>query len=181
MKFSNLWIAAAGVLLFGCPQKNPRPSNEVAKDQGPALFSELWDFETEVFPLPNGNAYLVSRFDKQLFLLSGDRAKRIDGIQLSPLETTVYPLPDSAAYLASSDGSHLRLYYLVADRATLVQEGAIASAALERTPSPSVAFLWTQLQAAVSRERRTRKLASGQHERLQYELEPDDRPEPYPR
>lgn len=179
MKYSTLWIAAAIVPLFACSEKPHSPANP-AETRSPLSLSQLFDMGNEVFPLPNGNAYLVSSFDRQLFLLSGDRAKRVDGVQLSIVETTIYPLPNSGAYLVSSDGSHLRLYYLVADSATLVQEGVIAQAALERTSVPSMAFLWSQLQTAVAAERRARKLPSDR-ETLQYDPELYDGPEPDPR
>jgi hypothetical protein len=109
-----------------------------------------------VFPLPDGTAYLVSSSEQSLFLLSGDRAKRVENVQLSGLDATVYSLPNGAAYLSSSDGHRLLLYYLVGDKATLVEEGPIAEHALQRPARPSEAYLWTQIQAARVLQRRAK-------------------------
>jgi hypothetical protein len=72
----------------------------------------------------------------------------------------VYTLPNGAAYLVSSDGQRLRLYYLVGDKATLVQEGAIKDEAMERTSKSPDAYLWAQTQAALLGKRRA--IASAQ-------------------
>jgi hypothetical protein len=154
MKYSWLWITGASLLLSACSSK-PAPISRIAQPMRPTSLSELTDIETEVFPLPNGNAYLVNSIDQQLFLLSGDRAKRVDDVVFSGDEVTVYSLPSGAAYLVSSDGHRLRLYYLLADKATLVQEGAITQEAMERTSNSSESFLWVQAQAALLRQRRT--------------------------
>jgi len=154
MKYSWLWITGASLLLSACSSK-PAPISRIAQPMRPTSLSELTDIETEVFPLPNGNAYLVNSIDQQLFLLSGDRAKRVDDVVFSGDEVTVYSLPSGAAYLVSSDGHRLRLYYLLADKATLVQEGAITQEAMERTSNSSESFLWVQAHAALLRQRRT--------------------------
>ena len=144
--------------LFGCPHK--QVDRDIESNNGPRQLSELMDMETEVFPLPNGNAYLVNNIDQQLFLLSEDRAKRVDNVALSGIEATVYTLPNGGAYLVSSDGQHLRLYYLVGDKATLVQEGAITDEAIRRAAKSSDAYMWAQTQAALLGKRRA--VASGQ-------------------
>lgn len=157
----RLWIVAISVssFLFGCSHKQHADS-EIKDNKEPKQLAELSDLETEVFPLPNGNAYLVDNIDQQLFLLSEDRAKRVDNVVLSGIEATVYTLPNGAAYLVSSDGQRLRLYYLVGDRATLVQEGAIKDEEIERTSKSPDAYLWTQTQAALLGKRRA--IASAQ-------------------
>jgi hypothetical protein len=149
------WFVVASLwpFLFGCSHRQHTDS-ETEVNKGPKLLAELTDLETEVFPLPNGNAYLVNNIDQQLFLLSEDRAKRVDNVVLSGIEATVYTLPNGAAYLVSSDGQRLRLYYLVGDKANLVQEGAIKDEAMQRTSKSSEAYLWTQTQAALLGKRR---------------------------
>src|ERR1700730_9301746 len=155
MQSFRRWFAVASVwsLLFGCSHQQHADSG-IEANKGPKQLAELTDLETEVFPLPNGNAYLVNNIDQQLFLLSEDKARRIDNVALSGIDATVYTLPNGAAYLVSSDGHRLRLYYLVGDKATLVQEGAIKDEAMERTSKSSDAYLWAQTQAALLGKRR---------------------------
>jgi hypothetical protein len=155
MDFFRLWIVTITVsgLFFGCSSKQ-HADRDIEADKVPRRFSELTDLDTEVFPLPNGNAYLVSNMDQQLFLLSDDKAKRVDNVALSGIEATVYTLPNGGAYLVSSDGQHLRLYFLVGDKATLVQEGAIKDEAMQRAAKSSDAYQWVQTQAALLGKRR---------------------------
>ncbi|MBI3697767.1 MAG: hypothetical protein HY238_23415 [Acidobacteria bacterium] len=109
------------LLISGCSGKQDRTASK-EEPQVPLRLSQLSAYQNEVFPLANGNAYLVSLIDRQVFLLSKNRARRIHGIELDGIEATVYPLPDGAAYLVSSSGENLRLYHLLADKATPVDE-----------------------------------------------------------
>jgi hypothetical protein len=149
------WIVAITVsgFVFGC-SSNQHEDRHIEANKGTRPLAELTDLETEVFPLPNGNAYLVSNLDQQLFLLSEGRAKRVDNVDLSGIEATVYTLPTGSAYLVSSDGQHLRLYFLVGDKATLVQEGVIPDDAIQRAAKSSDAYQWSQTQAALIGKRR---------------------------
>jgi hypothetical protein len=149
------WVAAITIsgLVFGCSSKQ-HEERRIEVNKGPRPFSELTDMEAEVFPLPNGNAYLVSNLDQQLFLLSDGKAKRVDNVDLSGIDATVSTLPNGGAYLVSSDGQHLRLYFLVGDKATLVQEGAITDEAIQRVAKSSDAYQWSQTQAALIEKRR---------------------------
>jgi hypothetical protein len=151
----RLWIAVITVsgFVFGCSSKQ-HEDRHIEANKGPRPLAELTDLETGVFPLPNGNAYLVSNLDQQLFLLSEGKAKRVDNVDLSGIEATVYTLPNGGAYLVSSDGQRLRLYFLVGDKATLVQEGAITDEAIQRAAKSSDAYLWSQTQAALLGKRR---------------------------
>jgi len=91
------------MLFGGCSGKQDRTGAS-----RPVPLSQLAGFENEVFPLVNGNAYLVNVLDRQLFLLSKEKAARVDGVDMQGIDASVYPLPDAAAYLVSSDGHHLR-------------------------------------------------------------------------
>jgi len=67
----------------------------------------------------------VAGIERQLFLLSKDRASRIDGIELHGAEPQSIRCPMAPPYLVSSNGgnSSAVLYYLIGDKATPVQEG----------------------------------------------------------
>jgi len=147
----RICVFAATFLICGCSGKQDRTAETL-----PLPLSKLSGYENEVFPVANGNAYLVSGIERQLFLLSKDRASRIDGIELNGAEASIYPLPDGAAYLVSSNGETLRLYYLIGDKATPVQEGPIERGAVSRKSASSEAFLWVQTQAVLARYRRAR-------------------------
>jgi hypothetical protein len=99
---------------------------------------------------------LVNNVDREIFLLSGNQAERITDVELNGFDATIYSLPNGAAYLVSSDGKNLRLYYLVGDKATSVQEGVMSAAATQRIAESTEAFLWAQNQAALTRERRAK-------------------------
>src|SRR5260370_39821919 len=88
----RICVFAATFLICGCSGKQDRTAETL-----PLPLSKLSGYENEVFPVANGNAYLVSGIERQLFLLSKDRASRIDGIELHGAEASIYPLPDGGA------------------------------------------------------------------------------------
>lgn len=152
---SSVWIMAAFISVAGCS-----PKHEITKKgEGKALpikFAELTDSDSEVFPLANGNAYLVDNTDQQLFLLSESRAQRVENVEMMGFDATVYSLPSGAAYLVSSDGQRLRLFYLDGTKATLVQEGPVAVGAMRPKMNSAESYLWAQSQAAFTRLRRAK-------------------------
>jgi hypothetical protein len=160
----------APLLFGGCSAKRP-PDKTAHEKNRPTALAELTDSDTEVFPLPNGNAHLVNNIDQQLFLLSGGQAERIRDVELNGFESTIYSLPSGAAYLVSSDGKKLRLYYLVGNKATSVQEGVIPAGAIQGKAVTTESYLWSQNQAALARQRRARADADGDVD----PREPDDR------
>jgi hypothetical protein len=157
---------AAFISVAGCSPKHEFTKKGKCKAL-PIKFAELTDSDSEVFPLANGNAYLVDDMDQQLFLLSESRAQRVENVDLQGFEATAYPLPNGAAYLVSSDSQRLRLYYLDGARATLVQEGPVATGAMQSKMSSAESYLWTQGQGALTQLR---------HAKANAELPPPDDP-----
>jgi hypothetical protein len=145
----------AFVSFSGCSSKH-EVANKVDGKALPMKLDDLTDSSSEVFPLANGNAYLVDNIDQQLFLLSESRAQRVENVDLMGYEATAYPLPNGAAYLVSSDRHRLRLYYLDGAKAVLVQEGPIAADATRSKMNSAESFLWAQNQAALTRLRRAK-------------------------
>ena len=126
-------------------------------------------FGNEVYPLANGDAYLVNQYDKQVFYLSQGEAVRVQGINVRGLDPTIYPLANGAAYLTSSDQSRLRLYYLVGDHAVEVKEEARRSSAESLSTPSREGFLWAQAQATNIRFQR--------HKRDMEDQQPADEPD----
>lgn len=146
------------LLLSGCYGKPP-PKNVPHEVRAATALAELADSDTEVFPLSNGNAYLINNIDQQLFLLSGSQAERIPNADLDGFDASIYTLPNGSAYLVSSKGTKLRLYYLVGNKATLVQESAIPPEAMQGTTGTREAYLWAQNQAILARQHHAKAAA----------------------
>jgi hypothetical protein len=135
-----------------------REARNAGRGNGEATqLSKLSQYDNEIYPLANGNAYLINEIDEQLFLLSGDKAQRITAVTSLGFAPTVFALPDGAAYLASSDGTNLKLYHLVGTTATLVREGQITASSANAPPLNHEKFYWSQAQVAMKRVRRLTK------------------------
>jgi hypothetical protein len=142
--------------------------------RGPVPLTKIESFGNEIYPLSNGDAYLLNQHDEQLFFLTHGIAVRVDGVDLRGLDPTIYPLANGAAYLASSDNSNLRLYYLVRGNAEEVKESSQVPSAQSREAPSREGFLWAQAQAANIRLQRNRR--NEEEQQTSEEPERDDYP-----
>lgn len=143
---------ALAVLIIACDQKEAAPS-----PRGPLPLVGMSPFGNEVYPLANGDAYLINQYDKQLFYLSEGVAVRVHGVDVQGLDPTIYPAANGAAYLACAYDSNLRLYYLVGDRAIEVKEAAQRPATQSLAAPSREGFLWAQAQSAHMRYQRQKR------------------------
>ncbi len=148
---AKLAIVAIVLVIAGCHRKA-----EPTHRSGPIPLNQLSEFDDEVFPLANGDAYLLNVLDQQLFFLSKGTATRVVGARLEAVEASIYPLADGTAYLVSGLEGHLRLYHLNGATAILVKEGRLLADI--RRPADSTGFAWAEAQAALRRLRKERHI-----------------------
>jgi hypothetical protein len=166
MRLQRAALAFATLLLLNCGGRARQP----ATPRAPVPLSQLSRFDNEIYPLANGDAYLVNGINDQLFLLSQGFAVRVTGVELRGPAPTIYPLPNGAAYLASADAVNFRLYYLVGTTVTKVKESTDISF-LPKHQASYEGFLWAQAQTASSKIRRQQRLAREEEESSE---QPDD-------
>lgn len=147
-------ITAVALFLLACQTKGSAPKEDDLSAR-PKSFAQIEDSENEIFPLANGNAYLVNQFSEQLFLISKAQALRVKGVQMRGFETSIFPLPDGSAYLTGSNGRNLRVYHLVDANAFEVKEVPALISEAKPLSMATDSYLWCQLQSANMRVRRT--------------------------
>lgn len=152
-------VLATLLISVGCGRKKTHPA-----PQGPVPLAKMKAFGNEIYPLANGDAYLLNQYNEQLYYLSRGAGRRVEGVELRGLDPTIFPLANGAAYLASSDHSNLRLYYLIEDRAIEVKEAEKSSSTLSPDSPSREGFLWAQAQATNTRFRRYKSTVEDQQQ-----------------
>lgn len=143
-------LVATALLVVCCTDKDASAPVEAR----PVSLAASSGIGAEIFPLADGNAYLINSLESQLFFLSQGTAVRVQGVILGDVEQSIYPTATGAAYLISSDGSKMRLYYLAAATASEVKEVPDVAAAAAVGAASTEGFFWAQAQAATIRSRR---------------------------